>query len=29
VLDHHRLVGILSVTDLLRVFVEQNTEIAA
>jgi len=29
VLDHHRLVGMLSVTDLLRVFVEQNTEIAA
>jgi acetoin utilization protein AcuB len=29
VLDRHRLVGILSVTDLLRVFVEQNTEIAA
>jgi acetoin utilization protein AcuB len=29
VLDHHRLVGILSVTDLLRVFVEQNTEITA
>jgi len=29
VLDHHRLVGILSVTDLLRVFVEQNTELAA
>ena len=29
VLDKHRLVGILSVTDLLRVFVEQNTEIAA
>ena len=29
VLDRHRLVGMLSVTDLLRVFVEQNTEIAA
>ena len=29
VLDHDTLVGILSVTDLLRVFVEQNTEIAA
>ena len=29
VLDHHRLVGILSVTDLLRAFVEQNTELAA
>ena len=29
VLDQHRLVGILSVIDLLRVFVEQNTEIAA
>ena len=29
VLDHDTLVGILSVTDLLRVFVEQNTERAA
>ena len=29
VVDEQRLVGILSVTDLLRVFVEQNEEIAA
>ena len=29
VVDDHKLVGILSVTDLLRVFVEQNTELAA
>lgn len=29
VLDRHRLVGIISVMDLLRVFVEQNTELAA
>jgi acetoin utilization protein AcuB len=29
VVDNHRLVGILSVTDQLRVFVEQNTELAA
>ena len=29
VLDHDTLVGILSVTDLLRVFVDQNTERAA
>jgi acetoin utilization protein AcuB len=29
VLDDGRLVGMLTVTDVLRVFVEQNTEIAA
>lgn len=29
VVDGHKLVGILTVTDLLRVFVEQNTELAA
>lgn len=29
VMREHRLVGILSVTDLLRVFVAQNTELAA
>lgn len=29
VVDGHRLVGILTVTDLLRVFVEQNEDIAA
>ena len=29
VVEDSRVVGLLSVTDLLRVFVEQNTEIAA
>jgi acetoin utilization protein AcuB len=29
VVDDGRLVGMLTVTDVLRVFVEQNTEIAA
>jgi len=29
VVDHGRLVGMLTVTDVLRVFVEQNEEIAA
>jgi acetoin utilization protein AcuB len=29
VVDDGRLVGILTVTDVLRVFVEQNEEIAA
>jgi acetoin utilization protein AcuB len=29
VVDEQRLVGVLTVTDLLRVFVEQNEEIAA
>jgi acetoin utilization protein AcuB len=29
VVDERRLVGVLTVTDLLRVFVEQNEEVAA
>jgi hypothetical protein len=29
VLDGQKLVGMISVTDLLRVFVEQNEEAAA
>jgi len=29
VVDHGRLVGMVTVTDVLRVFVEQNEEIAA
>jgi acetoin utilization protein AcuB len=29
VVDEHKLVGILSVADLLRAFIEQNQEIAA
>jgi acetoin utilization protein AcuB len=29
VVDDRRLVGMLTVTDVLRVFVEQNEEIAA